>query len=655
MHLINLVVELHIEAIGLDVGRVARLAGKDIFLVSTIPYIQEVALGCITRYDIVGGINMSFICNGCIHIHVCIVCSMDGDGTTGVGQHVLATITFNHPRFIGIIGDGGGLIGKRQPLGCPDLRHIIHSFQLTIFEGATAGNTVKGKWKHPLLGIAHDTALIDDLLDIHIARTDERLAVNKGELVERSTSLHTDGITTHYDAGIDLVENAICIDWIVFTCSLGKSHLLAVLTRRLGTNPDGVFDIFRTHVTQRMAVDDFLIAGTLQFARGRTVVNHSTFRCQVTDKGSNALLFQRLLFLSRSRHDRYTAREMTVADGTLVLLGYSATVYFCLHISDNTKSLEQCALTDFIEQTDTACRRTVLDGMTATVEVAKQIDLLYPVVQFNIPDKVERSFLIVDIDKLLGGIDVSARLCLEGNLGIMCRHGEREGIDIVHVVGERAVLSIVAEGIGNGDADKVLVALNAHRARDDCTGNSCLLRQVDPINLSGQRERDRKDIVIPFLDAGSIDGIGTSHVLGILYESGWISKGHSATALRLCVADVLNIVIAINGAAPLVIANHILTIAMNVKLAVEDVVTDGRLLLLIGNAIGLRSVYGGNDVTVRDDTTLRSVLSCNTACTGILRRIGNRSAYLTVLNGTGIDFAYSTSGVFDSFQVGVDI
>ncbi len=293
--------------------------------------------------------------------------------------------------------------------------------------------------------------------------------------------------------------------------------------------------------------------------------------------------------------------------------------------------------------------------MTATVEVAKQIYLLCPVVQFNIPDQVERTFLIVDIYKLLGGIDVSARLCLEADLDIMSRHGEREGIDVVHVVGERAVLSIVAEGIGNGDADKVLIALNAHRARDDCTGNSCLLRQVDPINLSGQRERDRKGIVIPFLDAGSIDGIGTSQVLGILYESGWISKGHSATALRLCVADVLNIVIAINGAAPLIIANHIHAIAMNVKLAVEDVVTDGRLLLLIGNAIGLRSVYGGNDVTVRDDTTLRAVLSCNTACTGILRRIGNRSTYLTVLNGTGIDFAYSTSGVFDTFQVGVDI
>ena len=61
MHLIDLVVELHIEAIGLDVGRVARLAGKDISLVSTIPYIQDVALGCITRYDIVGGINMPII------------------------------------------------------------------------------------------------------------------------------------------------------------------------------------------------------------------------------------------------------------------------------------------------------------------------------------------------------------------------------------------------------------------------------------------------------------------------------------------------------------------------------------------------------------------------------------------------------------------
>ena len=82
---------------------------------------------------------------------------------------------------------------------------------------------------------------------------------------------------------------------------------------------------------------------------------------------------------------------MTVADGTVVAIGYSATVVIGFYFSDHAQSLKQGVVQDFIEQSLAGTRSVVLDGMAAAIEVTFQVDFLVPVVQFNIAGKNEFS------------------------------------------------------------------------------------------------------------------------------------------------------------------------------------------------------------------------------------------------------------------------
>ena len=89
-----------------------------------------------------------------------------------------------------------------------------------IFETARAGDTVERKREHPKIQIVGGIALIDDAVDLDVIRTEERLAVGDGQLVERLTLFNTPRRIARDIAGIDLVKNAFRIDGIVFQRSI---------------------------------------------------------------------------------------------------------------------------------------------------------------------------------------------------------------------------------------------------------------------------------------------------------------------------------------------------------------------------------------------------------------------------------------------------
>ena len=138
--------------------------------------------------------------------------------------------------------------------------------RLMIFETARAGDTVETEREHPLLQVVGALTLIDDAVDLDVARTEERLAVGDGQLVKRLTMLNTPGRTARHVAGIDLVENAFRIDGIVFQRSIGQSEQLLVFVGLGGTYPVAVGDLGITLGTQRVVVDIRLVFIVFQFA-----------------------------------------------------------------------------------------------------------------------------------------------------------------------------------------------------------------------------------------------------------------------------------------------------------------------------------------------------------------------------------------------------
>ena len=151
---------------------------------------------------------------------------------------------------------------------------------------------------------------------------------------------------------------------------------------------------------------------------------------------------------------------MTVTDGAPVLVGDTGAVLTGLYDADNTQSLEQCTLTDSAEQPQGGTLFVVSDGVTATMEGTLQTDgpILSPIVQVNISCQIEDAFPVIDFLKLGSGIDESALLDLRSDEHFMSGHREREGIDVLGVVGERALEGVATVRCRDGDALQVVVA-----------------------------------------------------------------------------------------------------------------------------------------------------------------------------------------------------
>ena len=110
--------------------------------------------------------------------------------------------------------------------------------------------------------------------------------------------------------------------------------------------------------------------------------------------------------------------------------------------------------------------------MTAAMEGAFQRDgpFLVPVVQVNIPGQVVEARLVVEVCKLAGGIDVLTYLDFGGNQDVMVGHGKGEGIDVLGVVGERALEGVASVRCRNGDALQMVVAIHPHGCGDQSAG-----------------------------------------------------------------------------------------------------------------------------------------------------------------------------------------
>ena len=100
-----------------------------------------------------------------------------------------------------------------------------------------------------------------------------------------------------------------------------------------------------------------------------------------------------------------------------------------------------------MEQTVADAFAVVPDGVAVAIELTIQTyHSFLPMVQVNVAGQEEQALYLVDIDKLLGGIDELARLGYKFDGDIMSRHDEREVIDVIHVVREWTVLGVAAVG-----------------------------------------------------------------------------------------------------------------------------------------------------------------------------------------------------------------
>ena len=99
------------------------------------------------------------------------------------------------------------------------------------------------------------------------------------------------------------------------------------------------------------------------------------------------------------------------------------------------------------------------DGVTTTIEGTFQNDgpVLTPIVQINISCQIINAFLVVDMGKLAGSIDEPALLDLGGDEDFMSGHGKREGIDVLGIVGERALEGVASVRCRDDDALQVVV------------------------------------------------------------------------------------------------------------------------------------------------------------------------------------------------------
>ena len=126
-----------------------------------------------------------------------------------------------------------------------------------------------------------------------------------------------------------------------------------------------------------------------------------------------------------------------------------------------------------------------------------------------------------------------------------------------------------------------------------------------------------------------------------------------------CVLVVLHIVVVGDGTLLDRIANDVCLAVAIGKLTGEEVVRDGGVLFLPGNATGLRAVDGGaEDVAVGDDgfsVTLRHVLSNHAGGNGASTEVPDLSTHRAILDDTIIHRGYAADeGIFLSSKVGLD-
>ena len=342
-------------------------------------------------------------------------------------------------------------------MGRAKVWHVVIFYRLMVGELAIAGNLSECKRQYPLLEVLGGFTLIDNTVDLDITGADKRLAVSDGELGKRLAIGHRLAMATCDDAGINPVENALRTDRIVVKHGLSTlQQLLVLLCRQSSTNPYAVFHLrFIADSVQRTVVDNRLIGSVAQYARSRTVVNKAGAACITIDKRSYTVL------PGTCRHQsRDLTTEMTVADGSLVLVGNAGTVLAGLYEGDNAQTFEQRTLTDSTEQAQGGTLFVVSDGVTLTMEGTLQIDgpILSPIVQVDISCQIEDAFSIIDAGKLAGRIDEPALLGLWGDSDFMSGHRKREGIDVLGVVGERTLEGVATVRCRDGDALQVVVA-----------------------------------------------------------------------------------------------------------------------------------------------------------------------------------------------------
>ena len=441
--LFHLVIELQIEAEWLDVR---RSVGRHKQLLRIVPcVVHDFLFGCRGWYAVVCDVESADV--RCRHVvcHVVAVSGFDSDGAVGVCQHVrlhVAAVAHDHPGVVGPIADGRGRLGERQLVGIADVQLVLAVFhKLMIVQRPVAGDTVEVERKHPLLQTAHGSALIDYAADLDVAGTYEWNAVGDGEFTECLANADTQGIAAHDDAGRCPIEYALSKDGPVVEGSTGHIGLFLVSGGISSTDPDAVGDLGITLGTQRTPVRSILIRPAYQFARSRTVVNTPRLGIHLVGNGCNAV--HRSV---RRRDSRYPATEVTVADGALVVVGYSGTVNLGFYVSHNAQSFEHSALPDFLEQALATFSGIVPDGVTVTPEMTIQRHFPGPVVQVDVPAKDVCATLVADSAQLLGSVDERANLRLEGDQHIVGRHGEREFINVFGIVVKRAVLSVAAIG-----------------------------------------------------------------------------------------------------------------------------------------------------------------------------------------------------------------
>ena len=114
-------------------------------------------------------------------------------------------------------------------MGRSNVGHVVLFYRLIVGKLAFAGNLIECKRQYPLLDALRGFTLIEDPVDLDITGAGKRLTVGDGEFSQRLTIGHRLAMVTRGDAGIDPVEDALCIDRICIEHGLCILRILAVL------------------------------------------------------------------------------------------------------------------------------------------------------------------------------------------------------------------------------------------------------------------------------------------------------------------------------------------------------------------------------------------------------------------------------------------
>ena len=196
-----------------------------------------------------------------------------------------------------------------------------------IGKRAFTGNLIECKRQYPRLQILRGFTLIDNLIDLDVTGAYKRLAVGDGEFGKRLTITYPLAMVASDDASINPVEDALCIDRIVLTGNTSlRAQVLALIGRWRIADPDavgnlrGVADSIQWTIVENLnLLIGFVDNG--QNTRGRTVVHKATGAFVLINQRCNTVFLGFLLCYSRN-----LATEMTVADGSLVLVGNAGAV-----------------------------------------------------------------------------------------------------------------------------------------------------------------------------------------------------------------------------------------------------------------------------------------------------------------------------------------